>query len=226
MNNNTLKNNGRTNINNILTTINYDINDCETIIKSKTPSSFEVKKKKGVDKVNHRTVQLPKTWQFVKCELFDTGTALKARHKVAITICENHKPNYFKALCNSPFRHIKRGLDRDTWEYDTHFQNIRKIYGAMCEERLFPSASKCYLSNHKGMKGRHILRLSVILSQRKEDTRYALTLLYKDVWWMIPLRGGSTYLTKQQRNKNIIATGMLTQAKLTQKQGIDIDNIL
>ena len=43
---------------------------------------------------------------------------------------------------------------------------------------------------------------------------------------MIPLRGGSTYLTKNQRDKNIIATGTLSQAKLTQKQGIHIDSIL
>ena len=222
----TLKNNDRTNINNILTTINYDITDCEAINnKTTSSSSFEVKKK-GVDKVNVRTVQLPKTWQFIKCDLFDTGTAFKARHKVAITICENHKPNYFKALCNSPFRHIKRGLDKDTWEYDTHFQNIRKLYTALKQERLFPSASKCYLSNHKGQKGKHIIELSVILSQRKEDARYTLTLLYRDEWWMIPLRGGSTYLTKNQRAKNIIATGTLSQAKLTQKQGIHIDSIL
>ena len=218
----------RTNINNILTTINYNINDCEAI-NNKSTSSPSIDFVKEEIK-NDRKTALPNSWQFVKCELFDTGTPLKSRHKVAITVCKNTKLEKFKALCNSPFRHVKRGLDSETWSHSTHFENIRKIYGDLREQRVYPTlsinASKCYMTGIKNGKGKHMVGLSVILAQEEAVTSYKVFLFYDKEIYVIQLCGGTKKLTASQRNKNIVATGIIRQKKLTQKQGIDATEIL
>jgi hypothetical protein len=220
----------RTNINNILTTINYNINDCEAINNDSTSSpSIDFVKKEVVK--NDNTAVLPINWQFVKCELFDNGTPLKSKHKVAVTICRNGRLERFKALCNSPFRHLKRGLDSDTWSHSTHFENIRKIYGDLREQRVYPTlsinASKCYMHGIKNGKGKHMVGLSVILAQDIDIGNYKLFLFYDKEIFAIQMCGnGTKKLSRPQRSKNIVATGIIRQKKLTQKQGIDATEIL
>lgn len=211
--------------NNNITTNNDNIKVCETDIN--LTSSFlltsqgEVKGSKESSDINLCAEQLPDKIKFIKAELFDNSTKVnKQKLKVSIAICKNGKIQKINSALNSPFRHIKRGLESDVWNHSVHYELVRAVYADLKRLNANPRASKCYMVNQK-QQGQHIQDVSVVLAQ-EEDNSYLCILIYKHHKIMIQLKGGSC-LTARQKQVGIIGTGTVQNS--VEKKGISIDEL-
>lgn len=204
---------------------NNNIKVCETNITSLTSSfSFEalgeVKRGNEGKGITLCAGAMPKQWKFAKADLFATGNEKKNHYKLSLSVCKNGKIISVKANLNSPFRHMKRGLEPGVWTQSVHYQNVTAVYEDLGCLNADPRASKVYLSNQYG-KGQHVQEFSVILYKNKDD--FFLIVFYKNDMFGMRLQGGSTRLTAKQKQKNIIATGMMqTENK---RAGIHADDI-
>ena len=213
--------------NDIIITNKNNITVCEADVNEMT-SSFSLTSKgevkEGVATKINTTVcaanQLPEHWKFAKADLFANGDLKENKYKVSLSICRKGKMSQVRAQLNSPFRHMKRGLGEGVWSQSKHYQTLTRVHQDLTRLQVNPRASKVYLSNGKYGKGSHVVEFSVILANL--ETEWCLFVFYRDQQFQIDLKGGHC-LTLAQRNKNIIATGMI-QAD-TQRHGIHADDI-
>lgn len=213
------------NYNNNNNDFNNNIKVCETNTTPMTSSfllevSGEVKG--GESKIENTVCanQLPQHWKFCKVDLFATGNQKKNRYKASINVCKNGKILAVKADLNSPFRHLKRGLEPGVWDQSMHYQNVTAVYEDLGSLNADPRASKVYLTNSKYGKGQMVVEFSVIMFKQTDD--FVMIVFYKNDYFAIKLKSGSC-LTAKQKEKNIIATGMLKSNNA--RKGLHADDI-
>ena len=227
-------NNYNNNNNNLLTTNNDNINLSRTQVNSNTSfSSFdtkEVKELEGGSNINLRADLLPDNVKFIKAELFDNSKDLKKQSlKISLSICKNGKIGKANAGLNSPFRHMKRGLDSDIWNHSAHYDIVRNIHADLTGLNAYPRASKCYSviedkdanGRKSGKQGKHVKGLSVVLG-KENDGSYICVVVYQTQQILIALKGGDC-LSKKQKSVGIIGTGTVTNS--IEKKGLEIDDI-
>ena len=215
------------NNNDVIITYNDNITVCETDTNAKT-TSIPLTKDKEVKRetAERRNVMvcaeqgLPDNWKFCKADLFDHGSMTSNKYKISLSICRKGKIQQVRAQLNSPFRHMKRGLGEGLWHNDTHYQAVQDAYKELSDLQANPRASKVYLANKKYGKGDHVVGFSVILARHNDQ--FYLFVFYLDHVFKIKLKGAG-YLSAKQKQKNIVATGML-QAD-TQRNGISAKDI-
>lgn len=159
-----------------------------------------------VDAIASSSVVLPPDWRYLKIDLANNASneelaKNKNRYKLSFSVLStrNGGYQYFKALMNSDFRFLKRGLTAE--EYDTeHYHIIQEIYKHRKSNSDFCRASKCYLKGQR-YKGQSIQQLSTVLT--RIDEQYIVDLVIGDHWMEFQLNG---QLTQAQRKNNFIAT--------------------
>ena len=199
--------------NNITTHNNKYINDCAEPPQQSgndlAPQSSSLDSKdQGVAEATRQTRPLPKGWQWVKVDLYDTGHQNHAHHKLAMTICKNGQVHRFKSLNNSPWRMFKRGFGSAV-KQDPHYQTVSDLREQCQLEGMDPRVSKCYVSGYKGGKSNMTKGLSTMLIPQAEVGEYSVAvILESEVIWCV-LQGGARTLTAAQRTANIVATGIV-----------------
>ena len=199
-------NNNNTN-NNIITNNNNVIKDCIEPIQSTndiSSTSFDEEKRSG-NITTKNECALPANWDWIKVDLFDTGTILKAHHKASLTICKQGKLNRFKSLNNSPWSHFKRGF-KPPISQDKHYQVVRDLRDDLIVEGFTPKVSKCYESGYQGGKKSTIFGLSTIIVEQPNDGQYAVAVIAEEKVIWVALNGLGQF-SKKQKQAKIVATG-------------------
>ena len=149
---------------------------------------------------------IPEKWNYIKLDLFNNATdeelvRNKNKFKLAIAIKVNDKDEwvYYRALLNSPFRNLKRGLDSATYE-NAHYSNVKEAYQEIKQSYPDVRVSKTYAKG-QFIKGQTTEDFSVILVPLEQG--YAINLHIKDRQWMWKL---SSEVTPKQRKNNVIAS--------------------
>lgn len=155
---------------------------------------------------------IPANWDFIKIDLFDNSTVEqlqknKRKLRISLSVKKSGQQDWmkFRSDINSPFRHMKRGLESSVWENDPHYQNVRDTYEEFKVNFKNVRASKFYEYRYK-TQGQSIEGLSVVLAELDEPGHYIISLLYNDQQWLWKMRGDRGYLSDAQRKKNVIAT--------------------
>jgi hypothetical protein len=149
---------------------------------------------------------IPAKWNYIKLDLFNNATDAelvrnKNRFKLAIAIKVDGKDEwvYYRALLNSPFRNLKRGLDSDTYDNE-HYTNVREAYAEIKQDFPDVRVSKTYAKG-QFIKGQTTEELSVILVPLEQG--YAVNLHVKGMNWMWKL---SSEITPKQRKNRVIGS--------------------
>jgi len=182
-------------------------------------SSFDSKSLGGAG-ATRQTRPLPRGWQWVKVDLYDTGDGHRSHHKLAITICKSGTISRFKSLNNSPWRLFKRGFGQ-SHKQDPHYQTVSDLREQCRLEGMDPRVSKCYVSGYRGGKSNMTRGLSTMLISQAGVGEYSVAvILESEVIWCA-LQGGARTLTTAQRTSNIVATGIVhgESAKFGQRIG-------
>jgi hypothetical protein len=158
---------------------------------------------------------IPDNWDFVKLDLFNNASPQdlaknKNKFKLAISIKLKNRTDWmsFRALLNSPFRNLKRGLDATVYE-NTHYTNVKNSYVELKEFYSEVRVSKTYQKG-QGIKGQTTEELSVVMGIGDKVGEYVINLHFKDQQWIWPL---SNILTEAQRKGNMIATVGIRKGK-------------
>ena len=209
MNRSNMTTNNNNNNNNIITNNNNVINDCIKPIQStndifSSTSLLDEKKRSGNITTKNKCA-LPTDWDWIKVDLFDTGTILKAHHKVSLTICKQGKLKRFKSLNNSPWSHFKRGF-KPPIAQDKHYQVVRDLRDDLAVEGFTPKVSKCYQSGYRNRKLDTVFGLSTIIVEQPNDGQYAVAVIAEEKVIWVALNGKGQ-LSKKQKQVKIVATG-------------------
>lgn len=151
---------------------------------------------------------IPQNWDYIKLDLFNNASDAdliknKNKFKLAISIKRTDKEGWvnFRALLNSPFRNLKRGLDSETYDNE-HYTNVRESYAELKEHYPNTTVSKTYMKG-QFVKGQTAEDLSVVLSPTDQEGEYLINLHFREQQWLWRL---STSISPAQRKNNIIAS--------------------
>lgn len=212
------------NINNIIITNNNNVsNDCgitqstndNASLEESLRSSFESLKGEqksgceGGSDATRQTAILPKSWQWVKADLFDNSKTHKAKHKIALSISRNNEINRFRSLNNSPFANFKRGFV--DYRNDPHYNLVKDLYHQLKLQGYKPRVSKCFKKGYKGKISDSVFGLSTILCREEQERRYTLALVAEEHVIWLALKGDTNHLSQRQRDSRMIATGNIMQ---------------
>jgi hypothetical protein len=168
-------------------------------------SSFDSKSQGGAG-TTRQTRPLPRGWQWVKVDLYDTGDGHRSHHKLSVSIFKAGEIKRFKSLNNSPWRLFKRGFGQ-SHKQDPHYQTVAELREQCRAEGMDPRVSKCYVSGYRGGKSNMTKGLSTMLIPQAGVGEYSVAvILESEVIWCA-LQGGANTLTTAQRTANIVATG-------------------
>ena len=110
---------------------------------------------------------------------------------------------YLRAAVNSPWRHVRRGLDMSDPEDLAHYHVLENTRDEFVDAGLVPRSGKFYQKGTRG-KGEFAIGLSGIVAELPRDHEYITAVIYQDQVYYFHLRGHT--LTAAQRQGGVIAT--------------------
>lgn len=153
---------------------------------------------------------IPADWAYVKLDLFDNSTAQqlarrdrRLRLSLAVRPTSTDQWVYLRAAVNSPWRHVRRGLDMSDPEDLAHYRVLENTRDEFVDAGLVPRSGKFYQKGTRG-KGEFAIGLSGIVAELPRDHEYITAVIYQDRVYHYHLRGHT--LTAAQRQGGVIAT--------------------
>lgn len=157
--------------------------------------------------------KLPAIWSYAKVSLFDNATIEEARTgkrklKLALSVksAKDGKFKQFTASMNSPFRNLKRGLSSEDYA-GSHYQKLISLYQDARESADQVAVSKFHITGDK-VKGRTVVRLSVLLVELPKDSEYLAVVLVGDDEVYFRMTGKE--LSQKQRKQGAIAQAYIS----------------
>lgn len=153
---------------------------------------------------------IPPDWAYVKIDLFDNSTAQqlarrdrRLRLSLAVRPTVSDQWVYLRAAVNSPWRHVRRGLDMSDPEDLAHYRCLEATRDEFVDSGLVPRSGKYYQKGTRG-KGEFAIGLSGIVAELDQDHEYITAVVYQDQVYYYHLRGH--ILTQAQREAGVVAT--------------------
>lgn len=154
----------------------------------------------------------PAEWGYVKIDLFDNSTAqqlAKNQRRLRLSLAIHHISQsrwiYLRAGINSPWRHIKRGLDFSDDRDVAHYRAIETARDELIDSGLLPRSGKFYLRGSRG-KDQYAIGISGVVAALPDLGEYVAGIVYGDQCYWYHLN--NTALTEAQRRAGIVSSSV------------------
>jgi hypothetical protein len=151
-------------------------------------------------------------WSHLKIDLFDNSTRLETNKgqrsfKLKLSFVYPDRPNQsLSAGLNCDWRMLKRGFDFSDPDDLAHYSLLEEIYIEANDNFNDVRASKCY-DNVRGIKGRSVIGISVVVGQLPADGQYFVILV--DGTDIFDIKLSNKNITLKQQKGNCIASGSM-----------------